>query len=241
MSIPKFDNDLYDTLTSITESGPSFLLRLIIERVGGKMKVQPFNDYQTAVALAKAALPEYTRILKRAASGRGKVITNIKSEESWNDKTVARGKPANKIKDILRGSIIVPDDKTLDAVVEDLTKFAIVNDIDHKSVAKDEFGYYGPWHIDIEVGDGDQAIIAEVIIMTKRALAAKHESHQIYGRLRSDKSVPYEKSNEAMKDSRGLWDYANRPNRRDRSERKYGVKRTGRQDSIRKAFGDEDF
>lgn len=198
------DQDLFEDL--MTLSNP------ILEREQGSLEVNPYQDYDTARELAEKHLPEYERLLKKALSGRkGKVLTDIKSSESFDSK-LRRGKTPEEVKDVLRGTIVVARERDLHKVARDLQKLAIVNKAQYFDEPDDEYGYHGAWHIDIEIGKGDERIIAEVQIKTGRLKSYAEPAHDIYSDTREEKKAgKLTPDDPRLKESRKIFLAANRP------------------------------
>jgi hypothetical protein len=158
---------------------------------------QPFKTYKKAKSMAE----DRERVLKRGmkeAAGDHKVVVNIKSKDSFRDKTVERGKKPEKVGDVLRGAIIVNSKSQIKGVVDKLRKIFIIKKIDHKTKPDDEFGYYGATHVDVVV-DG---MICEIQVLTKKLWDVKFDHYKIYRRYRSKDEVPQhiiDKSREMFK------------------------------------------
>jgi ppGpp synthetase/RelA/SpoT-type nucleotidyltranferase len=157
---------------------------------------QPFKSYVKARDLAEDRENKFCAGLEKAAHGH-KVISDIKSEKSFKNKTIKRGKSIQKVFDILRGAILVDKKDQIDEVVKSLKKIFVVKKIEHK-IKPEEFGYYGAVHVDVVVCK----MICEIQVMTKKLWKYKMIADEIYHKYRGDKNPPkkdVEKSRELFK------------------------------------------
>ena len=146
---------------------------------------QPFKTYDKAKRLAEERLKIFHDGMKKAAMG-NKVITDIKSEGSFKDKTAVRGKEPEKVYDVLRGAIIVDTDDQVEKVVKNLKKIFVAKKVDHKERPDRPFGYYGAVHVDVVIHE----MICEIQVMTKKLWTYKDKAHTIYSKLRSMDKPP---------------------------------------------------
>lgn len=204
------------------------LVGLITEKERGTMVEQPYGDYETAQSLAQAHEPELKRLLAQASGNNDKVITDIKSQESFDSK-VGRGKAPERINDVLRASIYAHNQENMDRVLSRLRKRGRINKEEDRRVPDpdDPTGYHGTVHYLVEVGHRHPdlpPIMAEIIVMTKRAKAAKKEAHKLYDKHRDtikkggygggDEQGQDEEVERDMRLSKAIFNYANRAQRR---------------------------
>lgn len=162
---------------------------------------QPFKTYDKAKDLAKELKTKFDKGMREAAEGH-RVITQIKSKSSFKNKTQVRGKPPERVFDVLRGAILVDRKDQIEKVVERIKKIFIVKKVEHKTKPEIPFGYYGAVHVDIMIND----MRCEIQIMTKKLWKCKLELDEIYRKYRG-KQAPreeIEKSREAFRRSNEL-------------------------------------
>ena len=132
---------------------------------------------------------EYERILKTCAEKDCKVLVSIKSLKSFISK-LKRGKKVSGITDVIRGAILCPNDESVQKVLRNLKKKAVVAELELKHRGENEWGYWGANHLLLELSNG---VLAEVQVMTKTAWTYKDAAHQIYDKYREalakDKSL----------------------------------------------------
>lgn len=156
-------------------------------------KKQEFKTYDKAKQLAKERLKKFRRGMKEAADGH-KVVVGIKSRGSFKDKTQNRGKPAQKVFDILRGAIVVDRKNQVNKIVDNLKRTFVVKKVEHKT-KPEEFGYYGAVHVDVLVDD----LICEIQVMPKRIWECKMLTDKVYHKYRSVDRPPQEEVEWAKK------------------------------------------
>jgi hypothetical protein len=163
-------------------------------------KKQPFKTYKKAKNLAEERCSIFELGMKEAA-GVHKVVTDIKSKKSFENKTVDRGKKPDKVYDVLRGAILVDDKDQIETVVDNLKKVFLIKKIEHKT-KPEFFGYYGASHVDVVIHD----MICEIQIMTKKLWKSKMEADKIYVKYRATDKPPkeeVEKSRELFRTANG--------------------------------------
>lgn len=195
------------------------LAGLVTERERGVMVEQPYSDYEAAAKLAQAHEPEFRRLLKQASGGSDRVETDIKSQKSFDSK-ITRGKAPERINDVLRGSIYAHNQEDMQKALKRLRKRARINREEDRTIPdpNDPTGYHGTVHFLVEVGHKHPElppIMAEIIVMTKRAKAAKKEAHKLYNKHRETiaKDPGAADNPEVAKDmriSKAIFNYANR-------------------------------
>jgi ppGpp synthetase/RelA/SpoT-type nucleotidyltranferase len=146
--------------------------------------------YDEIISKIQEAKNAFNRILKLEGQG-GKVLLGLKPFDSFIDKVVKRGKPADQIHDVLRGAILMSTSEDVDRVVKSIAKrYRIyeheVKDKEHTN----EFGYYGSHHFKILVPTKTSGgVIAEIQIMTKKLWSYKSVAHDIYTKWRSSEEI----------------------------------------------------
>lgn len=182
---------------------------------------QPWDDYETARELAEINLPEFRRIIQKAASGgHVKVTVDIKCEESFESK-IKRGSSPEKITDFLRGRIFTRDQEQLDYISSRLYRRAKISSYERKEHPDPNFGYHGPHHIIIEVGSGDTAMLAEIQVMTNAMSAAGEVAHPLYSDHREKTKEQLETDPAALRDrkqSREVFKFGTKPRARARAK-----------------------
>lgn len=133
--------------------------------------------YAKAREIVENALPYFNREMKKYAQ-HGKFISNIKSEQSFIDKVVNRNKPADKIRDMLRGAILLETKEDVDVQVDIMRRRLKIVDYEYKGEGTSEFGYYGSHHLDILLEP--HGVIAEVQVMHRKLWHYKEPAHDIY-------------------------------------------------------------
>ncbi len=160
----------------------------------GKDRDQPFHTYGAAKKLATSLEEEFEEKLHAAADG-NKVVVDIKSKASFEDKTEDRDKEPEKVFDVLRATILVYDKDDIFDIIDNLGQHFEVKKIEHNT-KPDEYGYYGPSNVDVVL----RGMVCEVQIMTHKLWKAKYETtvkgtddcpHDLYKKHRSGK-VPQE-------------------------------------------------
>lgn len=132
--------------------------------------------YYKAVEMAQGAKPRLEQVLKRAASGRGKIKVGIKSYDSFLSK-VNRNNAPNKVHDMLRSALLLDTQEDVEAAVKLLKRTQTVHSIEHKDKGSDPtYGYFGSWHLKLVIN----GIIAEVQVMTRRLWTYKDWAHDFY-------------------------------------------------------------
>jgi ppGpp synthetase/RelA/SpoT-type nucleotidyltranferase len=190
----------------------------------GKLKAQQWGDIkghtdeermQSAIEVykkaSKIAINAYDTLSKNLKTStrrikNPKILVDVKSEGSFVDKVLNRGKSASKINDVLRSAIIVKSEEDVTETVKRIKKDFKVVRYDFKAKGTDEeFGYFGSHHFLVEIGD----INVEIQVMTRRLWAFKNEAHKIYTNFRSrgDFSKEFEKFSKRM--SKQLFSLAN--------------------------------
>lgn len=185
-----------DKLKHILETLRSTLNEWVKKNKNPLPEKQPFKTYDKAKGLAKEREDKFYDGLREAADGH-KVMTDIKSEESFKNKTVKRGKDA-EVGDVLRGAILVDKEEQILEVTKRLKKIFVIKKVDYKTKPDKPFGYYGAEHLDVII-DG---MICEIQIMTRRLWHYKHKQHKIYQKYRGETKIPKEmiiKSKEIFK------------------------------------------
>lgn len=151
--------------------------------------------YQKYEPKLKSIQPKLVDMVKSSYRGKSPTIkSRIKPLRSVLDKTIKRKKEFGSTNDLL-GAAILLDDK--DEVDDYVKRFIRKNKKNVKAVeekvpgGKNEYGYYGAFHIDVEI-DG---MINELQVMTKRLWQKKGVAHTIYTTSRSRKggATPHEK------------------------------------------------
>lgn len=182
---------------------------------------QPWDDYETARELAEINLPEFRRIIQKAASGgHAKVTVDIKIKESWESK-LKRGKSPEEIVDVLRGRIFTRDMEQLNYVSSRLHRRAKISSYERKEHPDPKFGYHGPHHIIIEVGSGDTAMLAEIQVMTNAMKAAGEVAHPLYDDHRGKTDKELDTDPEALRDrkeSKEVFKFGTKPRARTRDK-----------------------
>lgn len=145
---------------------------------------QPFNSYEKAKTLAYNRYDDFKEKLNKVSIG--EIITDIKSEESFNDKIENRDKKIEKVFDILRGAVLIDNKSEIPKVIEELKNIFDVRKIDYKTTPEGIFGYFGAVHVDVVVDN----LICEIQIMPKKLWQFKTETDKIYHNYRSSDKIP---------------------------------------------------
>lgn len=148
---------------------------------------QPFKSYNKARDLAEERCKKFYDGMKEAAEGH-KVVVDIKTKNSFKDKTINRGKEPEKVYDVLRGAIIVNDESQIDKVVDNLKRIFLIKKVEHKT-KPEKFGYYGAIHIDVIINE----MVCEIQVMPKKVWQVKLKANNIYKKYRSIENPPKEK------------------------------------------------
>lgn len=176
----------------------------------GKVDVDTIDDvlkpvYDKAFAMAKTSEKELESTLKKYIPHNGKLIIDVKEYDSFKDKIAGRKerREANKIHDVLRSAILLPDEKTTEDVVARMKRDLNLHEYESKDFGTDEtYGYYGSHHFKIVLSNG---LIAEVQVMPKKLWVYKGVAHGVYNKLRSDKPIDDTDRTTLLKKSKDLF------------------------------------
>lgn len=155
-----------------------------------KPGMSPSEVYNVAHDYVKStrAKETFDRILKRTAAGKNpKIMTDVKTHDSFIDKSFLRKKGYN-LDDVLRGAILVADEKALNETIKNIYKNFDVfeHDVKERETGLDkdaDYGYFGSHHFAVQIeGTG---VVCELQVMTRKLWAYKHEGHKIYVKTRS--------------------------------------------------------
>ncbi len=140
--------------------------------------------YHRAAKMASDKLSEFNRKLKLSTKkiNNEKILVDVKSRNSFIEKTTKRNVQANKITDLLRAAILVHLPPHVDIVKKNIEKIFTVVRHEYKTANNTAGGYYGAHHFLVNVGD--DPIVAEIQLMTKRLWAYKNEAHKIYDKYK---------------------------------------------------------
>lgn len=162
------------------------------------------KDIQKALSDFAGLLRGYTSSAK--FRGTAEVFYGTKPVKSIVDKTFARGRSFADLGDLIRGAILFDTNEQVDQFIKDFRrkdKDKIINFEAKEKGGDPTYGYYGSYHIDVDVG----GYRAELQVMTKRMWKMKGAAHEIYTATRSLDSVPqYLRQN-----SREIFRLANKP------------------------------
>jgi hypothetical protein len=146
-------------------------------------KKQDFQTYDKAKKMALELKPKFATLLKHSADGH-KIVIDIKSEKSFNNKTKKRNKSPSKVFDILRAAILVDTKNQISKIVDNIKKHFIVKKVAHNDSPNEyEFGYYGTVHVDIVIG----GMICEIQIATEKFWKHKCKAQPLYQKYRGSK------------------------------------------------------
>lgn len=163
--------------------------------------------YEIALKYVDGPRNEIGRVLRRVAP-HAEIKISVKKLESWLDKVVNRGKDASTIRDLLRCAVLVDDPAEVEEVVKRMNKEFPVYQQDYKaSGAEPEYGYYGSYHMDVQLPNG---LLAEIQVMPRRLWTYKRPAHKIYQSWRSAKRTGGDWKGEQER-SKHLFRYGNIP------------------------------
>lgn len=144
--------------------------------------------YQMALDMAKKVKRKFIAWLRKVSQKirNVKILVDIKTIESFLDKTIARGRPASDVTDVLRSAILAETNDDVEDIANNIQRRMKVAKYKKKESGSDpKYGYFGSHHFLVRV---DQ-IIAEIQVMTRKLWSYKEEAHQIYSKYRSAKDV----------------------------------------------------
>lgn len=119
---------------------------------------------------------------KKGSKQRYQFLHQKKTLESIIDKVIDRKKKLTEISDLVRGAILFDSAKEMEEFVKDFTrKSPYIIKIEPKLKGQSEYGYYGAYHIDLNIDGLD----IEVQITTTKLWTYKGEAHKIYDKWRS--------------------------------------------------------
>ena len=170
----------------------------------------PTEQYYIVREYAMKAKKEFNRMAKLVSSKSGKgvkFLVDMKSHDSWVDKTYLRKKSASTADDVLRGAILAKTPDQVDMIISLLNKKFNVIDHDFKKQGDDkEFGYFGSHHMSIVMGNG---VAVELQVMTKRLWTAKTVAHDVYNDYRTSTNVDPKQKERDLNYSKDLFKWGN--------------------------------
>lgn len=107
------------------------------------------------------------------------ILIDIKKLDSVMSK-IERGKPAEKMTDVLRCAVLCDTDEKSKKVVESMTDTKNVIAHDPKLLGGNPWGYHGSTHLDLDIN----GMVVEAQVMTKKLWNVKDEAHKIYTKWR---------------------------------------------------------
>lgn len=148
-------------------------------------KVQKISDlYGKIEATLNSKKDQLINIMKSVGNKyRGvEYKARIKSLDSIISKIVNRGRKLSEIADLIGGMIIAQNSEDSKKIVKDFIRKngSIVTNTDEKKLGDNPSGYFGAFHLDVDLG----GVLGEVQIMHKSLEKQKTLAHSVYASTR---------------------------------------------------------